>query len=216
MGATDGTDARRMVGVSSIKQTHPTHPIMTPEPTNAAREAPEPELCEVCIRAKKPNTHGIPVCDCLGIQPYAMSTYPGEHRLTEIHPNNEGEQFYKRTDVFALLYAQAARIAELEKALRMVLESAVPHPRDHPIMFAAWKFAVSTLEQLAASPSSPSAVPDEREEWRMLEEGDFIKIGDFALVNGCWVPCSDAFIGSRWTAKVCAPFRRRRQPEDKQ
>lgn len=70
-----------------------------------------PELCEVCTRSKTVNTLGIPVCDCLGIQPYAMSSYPGEHKLVPIHPNNGDEQaWYRREDVEALL----ERVRKLE------------------------------------------------------------------------------------------------------
>jgi hypothetical protein len=43
------------------------------------------------------------------------------------------------------LDAARARIAALEAELRNVLASAVPHPREHPCMSAAWKRAEALL-----------------------------------------------------------------------
>lgn len=51
--------------------------------------------CDVC--------HQEPCC-CNGIQTYAMSNYPGEHRMVESHPGNiDSEQWYRREDVDVLL-----------------------------------------------------------------------------------------------------------------
>lgn len=42
--------------------------------------------------------------------------------------------------------ALRARKLELENALRIVLESAAPHPSHHPTMWAAWRHAETVLE----------------------------------------------------------------------
>lgn len=40
-----------------------------------------------------------------------------------------------------------ARVRNLEKALRLVLSSATPHPNHHPKMSAAWIHAQNVLEK---------------------------------------------------------------------
>lgn len=66
----------------------------------AANDRKEGKECAIC---------GHPVEDhgestsCMGIQTYALSNYPGEFRLVEAHPNNEGEQWYKRSEIDPIL-----------------------------------------------------------------------------------------------------------------
>jgi hypothetical protein len=66
-------------------------------------DATEADYCEICTRERAR-------CCCRGIQPYAMSVYPGEHNLVPTHPANGGEQWYKRDDV-------DAKLDELEKRM---------------------------------------------------------------------------------------------------
>jgi hypothetical protein len=67
-------------------------------------------FCEICCARKvaPPEYPNDSVCQCKGLQPYAMSTYPGEYRLVKSHPNSGGHQWYKRADV-------DAKLEELEK-----------------------------------------------------------------------------------------------------
>lgn len=79
-------------------------PALVPEVERGA--GAEPDYCEICGRYK--TEHPDPdqrtnLCCCRGIQPYAMSCYPGEHKLVRTHPANSGKQWYRREDVDAIL-----------------------------------------------------------------------------------------------------------------
>jgi hypothetical protein len=67
--------------------------------------APEPNFCEICCARKvaPPEYPNDSVCQCKGLQPYAMSTYPGEYKLVKSHPKNSGSDWYKREEVDARL-----------------------------------------------------------------------------------------------------------------
>lgn len=56
------------------------------------------DYCDICMRQHHPHCR---------LQPYGMSSYPGEHCLVKSHPDNEEQQWYKREEVDALLFAPA-------------------------------------------------------------------------------------------------------------
>ena len=71
-------------------------------------EIPYENWCLYChapkTLAKNFSEHINQLCNCIGIQPYALSNYPGEYRLVETHPRNDiAQQYYKRTDVDELV-----------------------------------------------------------------------------------------------------------------
>jgi hypothetical protein len=53
----------------------------------------------------------------------------------------------------AQLADRDAHIAELKKVLRLMVDSAVPHPVEHPTMTAAWKVARAALADPPATES---------------------------------------------------------------
>ena len=78
--------------------------------TDMKHDADE-NFCAICCRPKTapPEHPNDSVCCCKGLQPYALSSYPGERGLTKIHPENGGEQWYRREEVDALLDSLANR-----------------------------------------------------------------------------------------------------------
>lgn len=85
----------------------------TTPPPKPETLTPEENWCEICHREKISTESS--VCACLGIQPYAMSVYPGEYKLVSTHPSNGGEQWYKRSDVELALRQSEERMNELDK-----------------------------------------------------------------------------------------------------
>lgn len=72
----------------------------------AAEDGKGEELgwCDICNRYRyAPNDMGDQKCECSGLQPYSLSTYPGEYCLVKTHPGNGCEQWYKREEVDELI-----------------------------------------------------------------------------------------------------------------
>lgn len=60
--------------------------------------------CNVCSRPMQPTGDEGWMCNCCGIQPYSLSSYPGEYRLVKTHPSDDDdEQWYKRSEIDPLL-----------------------------------------------------------------------------------------------------------------
>ena len=71
-------------------------------------EIPYDNWCLICHAPKKPaknfSEHSDELCNCIGLQPYTLSSYPGEYKLVKTLPrNNTEQQYYKRTDVDELV-----------------------------------------------------------------------------------------------------------------
>lgn len=81
------------------------------------------EPCPVCM-GLKPHVDGYRDCECIGLQTYGLSCYPGEFKNVPIHPSDlQRAQFYKREDVekrIAELEAQLVKVKFLETQLEKI------------------------------------------------------------------------------------------------
>jgi hypothetical protein len=87
----------------------------------------DPNFCDICCRYKVSEDHS--VCCCKGIQPYALSTYPGEFRMTATHPaNDDNEQWYPRLEIDPLLdqLEQAKKALEIHTGKKAPVQGYAP------------------------------------------------------------------------------------------
>lgn len=160
--------------------------MTSPEITNAAREAAEAEISERDCR------------DAGGRNAYELGCH-----------------------VQSLLSTQAARIAELEKALRRaddcfrrIEDTRFGYDGDCGTVGLANE-GRGIIEKALAVPSSPSAVPDEREGWRMLEPSEVVIQDDEYWSHAAqeWRLCDES-VGGRAGNGLTGCFRRRIHKEE--
>lgn len=86
-------------------------------------------FCDICCSCKvaPPEHPNDTVCECRGLQPYSLSTYPGEYQMSKSHPGNKGDQFYKRAEVDAMLDGLNLHIKEAERSLPEPMDSKPEH-----------------------------------------------------------------------------------------
>ena len=75
----------------------------------------DPDFCKICYGVIATNDR-LRVCDCQGIQPYALSTYPGEFCMSKCHPSGQEEQFYKRSEIDPILQ-EARKLFKMIEAM---------------------------------------------------------------------------------------------------
>ena len=88
-------------------------PLNRRSPASGGSDDATEKFCDICCARKvaPPEYPNDTVCCCRGLQPYAMSNYPGEYRLVKNHPAGPEEQWYKRSEVDAKLDELEKRIA---------------------------------------------------------------------------------------------------------